>query len=164
MPRLRFDNCRLWRVKSLALPMKEIENSLSDNPVLTADDALERRIFRVMIVSVILAVGVAALVGPWRVTTGFLLGGLLSLLNYRWMSTSIAALIAARVSGKAASANGSRYIIRYFVVAAAVIGAYKLNLVSLPATIFGLCSFVIALFAEALREFYFIVIHREGIN
>ncbi len=144
--------------------MKEITNSLGGEPILAADDGLEARIFRVMIASVVLAVGVAAVVAPWRVATGLLLGGLLSLLNYRWMSTSIGALINARVSGKAVTARGSRYILRYFVVAAAVLIAYKLNIVSLPATILGLCSFVVALFAEAFRQFYFIIVHREGIN
>jgi len=33
--------------------------------------------------------------------------------------------------------------------------------VSLAATIAGLSSFVVALFVEALREFYFVIIHRE---
>jgi hypothetical protein len=50
------------------------------------------------------------------------------------------------------------------VVGLAGFAAYQLNLVSLPATIAGLSSFVVALFAEALRETYFIIIHREGIN
>jgi len=36
--------------------------------------------------------------------------------------------------------------------------------VSLPATIVGLCSFVVALFAEAFRQSYFSIVNREGIN
>jgi uncharacterized membrane protein len=50
------------------------------------------------------------------------------------------------------------------VVTAVVFIAYKLGIVSLTATIIGLCSFVVAFFAEALREFYFVIIHREGIS
>ena len=144
--------------------MKEMTDNLGGSPPANADEALQTRIFRVMAASVVVAVSVATLLAPWRVTTGLLLGGMLSLMNYRWMSTSIAALIVARASGKTATANGSRYIVRYFVVAAAVIAAYKLNLVSLPATIIGLCSFVVALFAEAFRQFYFTIVNREGIN
>lgn len=144
--------------------MKEIVNSLGGSSLAPADDGLEARIFRVMAAAVVVSVTVAALLWPWRVTTGLLLGGSLSLLNYRWMSTSIAALIEARVSGKVVRAKASRYIVRYFVVAASVIVAYKLNVVSLPATIVGLCSFVVALFAEAFRQFYFTIINREGIN
>jgi hypothetical protein len=56
------------------------------------------------------------------------------------------------------------YVLRYLIIAAIVFLAYKLNLVSLAATIAGLCSFVVALFAEAVREFYFAVIHREEIS
>ena len=144
--------------------MKEITDSLGGVPPATADEALQTRVFRVMTASVLVAAGVAALLAPWRITTGLLLGGMLSLLNYRWMRSSISALIEARASGNVVAANGSRYIIRYFVVVAAVIAAYKLNVVSLPATIIGLCSFVIALFAEAFRQVYFIIVNREGIN
>jgi hypothetical protein len=55
----------------------------------------------------------------------------------------------------------SRYIIRYFVVAGAAVAAYELRLVSLPALLVGLCSFVPALFVEAFRQFYFAIIRRE---
>jgi hypothetical protein len=47
------------------------------------------------------------------------------------------------------------------VIAGAVFAAYQLNLVSLPATLGGLSSFVVALFVEAFRQFYFAVIRRE---
>jgi hypothetical protein len=55
----------------------------------------------------------------------------------------------------------SRYVIRYFVVGATGYAAYELGLVSLPAMFAGLCSFVPALFVEALRQFYFAIIRRE---
>ncbi len=100
----------------------------------------------------------------WRVTTGLLLGGLLSLLNHHWMRTSISAAFARTESGMKPRLKLAPYILRYFVVAALVLAAYKLRLVSLPATVVGLCSFVIALFAEAFREIYFVIIHREEIS
>lgn len=142
--------------------MKEIVDNVSGSSVPAADDDLEMRLFRVMAVAVAAAVVISFLLAPWRVTSGLVLGGSLSLLNYHWMCTSIAALIQMRAAGVNASSNGSRYIIRYFVICIAVILAYKLNVVSLPATIIGLCSFVVALFVEASREFYFAIIHREG--
>ena len=128
------------------------------------DTALESRIFLVMAVSVALAVICSAPFVPWRVTTGLMLGGLLSLFNYHWLRSSISALIEANVSDKNVGHRASRYVIRYAVVGVLVFAAYKVGIVSLPATIIGLCSFVIALFAEALRAFYFAIIHREGIN
>ena len=145
--------------------MVETANS-NGRGVFSVEDntALESRIFLVMAVSVALAVICSAPFAPWRVTTGLILGGLLSLFNYHWLRSSISALIEANVSDKNAGHRASRYVIRYAVVGALVFAAYKVGIVSLPATIIGLCSFVVALFAEALREFYFAIIHREGIN
>ena len=105
-----------------------------------------------------------ALFAPWRITTGLLLGGALSLVNYSWLRTSVGAIIEANSSGKTNGGRSARYVLRYLVITAAVFAAYKLSLISLPATVVGLCSFVVALFVEAFREFYFTIIHREGIN
>ena len=55
----------------------------------------------------------------------------------------------------------SSYILRYLIVGIVVFAAYQLRLVSLAATIAGLCSFVPALFVEAFRQFYLAMIHRE---
>ena len=161
-----FDNCRDGRVKSLALPMKEIKDTASGTESASdaAQSGVEARIFRVMLASVAAAVSIAAVLAPWRVTSGLLLGGLLSLFNYSWLRSSVGAIIEANATGRNNGSRSVRYILRYLVVAAVVVAAYKLKLVSLPATIFGLCSFVIALFAEAIREFYFTIMHREGIN
>ena len=71
--------------------MNEIVNTV--NGELTRPDDVEARIFRAMIVAVAVAVIVSAIVAPWRVTSGLLLGGVLSLLNHRWLSGSVAALL-----------------------------------------------------------------------
>jgi ATP synthase I chain len=124
------------------------------------DGALELRIVRVMVATVGLAVVGSTVLAPWRVTSGLMLGGVLSLLNYHWLQTSVAAVF--NVSGtNPPRVKIWRYLIRYFVVGVAVFAAYQLQVVSLPATIVGLCSFVPALFVEAFRQFYFAIIHRE---
>lgn len=126
------------------------------------ENTIDARLLRTMAVAVAIAVALSAVVAPWRVTTGLLLGGLLSLFNHHWMRTSIsAAFSGALAAGAKPQLTSMRYILRYFVVAAAVLVSYQLDLVSLPATIAGLCSFVVALFVEALRELYFVIIHRE---
>jgi hypothetical protein len=122
--------------------------------------AMERRIFYGMGVAVAVAVLMSLLFWPWRVTTGLLLGGLLSLLNHHWLRTSIAAALG----------NGSgvprlriaRFVLRYFVVTSVIIAAYMLDAVSLVATLAGLCSFVVAALLEAFMQIFFIIVHREG--
>ena len=126
-----------------------------------AQDGISRRILRTMAVAVTLAVIISAPFAQWRITTGLLLGGVLSLLNHHWLSSSTAAAFNVVAHGAKPKLKLGQYILRYLVVGAVVFLAYKLNLVSLGATIAGLCSFVVALFVEALREFYFAIVHRE---
>jgi ATP synthase I chain len=129
------------------------------------DDNIDGRIFRSMASAVALAVIISAPFASWRITTGLLLGGVLSLLNYYWMRTSISAGFALALGqGIKPQIRLVQYILRYFVVGTIVFAAYQLNIVSLPATVAGLCSFVVALFVEAFREFYFAIIRREGIH
>lgn len=139
--------------------MAEIANKQSQTQ---SENTIDTRLLRTMAVAVVIAVVVSAIVAPWRVTTGLLLGGSLSLFSHHWLRTSIAATFSgALATGAKPQLTSVRFILRYFVVAATVLVSYQLDLVSLPATIAGLCSFVVALFVEALREFYSVIIHRE---
>src|SRR6266568_1374090 len=142
--------------------MSEIVNNVDTGALIHGEDSrLELRILRNMIVAITVAVVISTLLAPWRVTSGLLLGGALALFNHHWLQTSIA--VAFRVDvGKRPRVRAWRYLLRYLVVGATVLAAYRLNLVSLPATIAGLSVFVVAIFAEAFRSFYFIMFHREG--
>ena len=97
----------------------------------------------------------------WRVSTGLLLGGVLALLNFHWLSSSTSAALSVAAHGAKPSIGLAHYVLRYAVVAVTVFVAFSLGLVSLPATIIGLSSFVAALFFEAFREAYLAIIHRE---
>ena len=142
--------------------MSDIANSVGGEAFSgEADGALETRIFRAMIAIVILAVIAGAVLAAWRVTAGLMLGGVLSVLNYHWLRTSVIAALS-NATEKRPPVKLSRYIFRYFLVGLLVFAAYELQIVSLPATIAGLCAFVPALFVEAFRQFYFAIIHRQG--
>ena len=125
------------------------------------DEALERRLTRSMCVAVALAVAASAPFAPWRVTTELALGGVLSLVNHRWLRSSIAAAFGGDLRGKRPRLKVARYVLRYFVVGFVVFAAARLDLISVPAAIAGLCSFVVALFVEAARQFYTSIVHRE---
>ncbi len=129
-----------------------------------AEHDIDRRVFRTMALAVAVAVLASVAFGDWRVTSGLLLGGLLSLLNHYWLRTSIAAAFNRAFRGGRPRLTMAQYVLRYLVVGITVFVFYKLNVISLVATVAGLCSFVVALFAEALREIYFAIIHREEIT
>lgn len=123
--------------------------------------AVERRVFRDTCIAVVVAVAVSALIAPWRVTTGLLLGGLLSLFNMYWLRTSVSAVFDAADDGRPPRMKAARYVLRYVFVAAAVAAANAFGLVSLVATLAGMCVVVAALLTEGLRQLYFAIVRRE---
>ena len=142
-------------------------NETANNPGRSApssENGIDARIFRTMVIAVALTVFGSIPFATWRVTVGLLVGGLLSLLNHHWMRTSVSAAFDQASSGARPRIRLARYVLRYLVIGATVYAAYRLDLVSLPATLAGLCSFVAALFVEAFREFYFAIIRREEIS
>lgn len=142
--------------------MSEIANTASRSAFSHTDPvAMERRLFRMMIVTVAVASFVSAPLAPWRVTTGLLLGGVLSLFNHHWLKTSLSAVFSTAQAGKRVKIGAARYVLRYFVIAAVVASAYALNVVSIVATLVGLCSFVVAAMIEAFMQIYFAIINRE---
>jgi ATP synthase I chain len=142
--------------------MDQIQNNVGQGaPTENRDAVLEARIFRNMIVAMAIGVVASLPLGNWRVTTGLLLGGVLSLLNHRWLSNSTTAAFSVLANGDQPRMKLAQYVLRYAVIGISVFAAYKLNLVSITATIAGLCTFVVALFIEALREMYLAIFHRE---
>jgi hypothetical protein len=142
--------------------MSGIVNSAGNGALRLADPvAMERRLFRTMLWTLVLAVVISAPLAPWRVTCGLLLGGILALFNHHWLRTSLSAVFSTAQSGKRVKINAARYVLRYFVIAAITASAYALNVVSLVATLAGLCSFAVAAMIEAFMQIYFTIAHRE---
>jgi hypothetical protein len=123
--------------------------------------AMERRIFRDTCVTVVLASLLSVPLAPWRVTTGLLLGGVLAVFNQHWLRTSVAAVFGATLAGARPKLHAARYVLRYVVISAVVFIALRLGLVSLVATLVGMCAVVAALLAEGFRQLYFAIVGRE---
>lgn len=125
-------------------------------------EAVERRLFRVMCGTVVLAVLVSGAFAPWRVTTGLLLGGMLAIVNHHWLRASIrTAYSGAPLTGLRPKLSIARFILRYFVVAASVYVAYQFDLVSIVATLIGLSAFVVAALIEAFIQTVLTFTQRE---
>jgi hypothetical protein len=120
-----------------------------------------RRIFRGTFWAALAAVAVSAFFAPWRVTAGLALGGALALFNQHWLRGSVEAVFGGATPARPAKWKASRYVLRYFVVAAVVFVAYRAGLVSLVATLAGMCAVVAGLLAEGFRQFYFAIVRRE---
>lgn len=130
----------------------------------STDQGLNSRVFRVMAATTIIAAAVSVFIAPWRVSLGLLVGGLLALFSHSWLKNSAAAAIRLSANGGVADFRVIQFLLRYVVIAAVIFSAHMLDLVSLPAVLAGMSSFVVALMAEAIREFYFAIKHREEIS
>jgi hypothetical protein len=120
-----------------------------------------KRIFRGTFVATVAAVAVSAFCAPWRVTTGLALGGALALFNQHWLRSSVEAVFEGASAARPPKMKVARYFLRYAVVAGLVFFAYQSGLVSLVATLAGMCAVVAGLLAEGFRQFYFAIVRRE---
>ena len=120
-----------------------------------------RRIFRDTFWAALVAVLVSAFLAPWRVTAGLALGGALALLNQHWLRSSVEAVFEGATSARPPKMRAARYVLRYAVVAGVVFAAFQAGLVSLVATLAGMCAVVAGLLAEGFRQFYFAIVRRE---
>jgi hypothetical protein len=120
-----------------------------------------RRIFRGTFVAATAAVALSPFFAPWRVTAGLALGGALALFNQHWLRSSVEAVFEGATSARPPRMKVARYFLRYAVVAVVVFLAYQSGLVSLVATLAGMCAVVAGLLAEGFRQFYFAIVRRE---
>lgn len=132
--------------------------------MLDPNKRLEKRVFCTMAVTTALAVSICAFITPWRVSLGLLVGGVLALFSHSWLKNSAAAAIRLSSDGGTSQFRLAQFLLRYIVIAAVVFTAHTLDLISLPAVLVGLSSFVAAIFVEAIREFYFAITQREEIS
>lgn len=120
-----------------------------------------RRVFRGTLAAAAAAAALSGFLAPWRVTAGLALGGALALFNQHWLSSSVEAAFEGATAARPPKVKAARYILRYFVVAAVVFAASEAGLVSLVATLAGMCAVVAGLLAEGFRQFYFAIVRRE---
>ena len=125
---------------------------------------IDGRILRSMAAVSVIAIVASLPFVAWRTSVSLLLGGLLALVNYHWLSNSSAAALSVVARGVKPRIGITQYVLRYAVIAATIYFAYTLGVVAIPATIVGLSTFVAALFVEAFREAYLGITHREEIS
>jgi hypothetical protein len=124
----------------------------------------DARILRFMMAITAIGAVVSLFLGNWRISVGLVIGGALAILNHRWLQSSTAAAFSVLIEGQKPRITLAKYIFRYLVIASVVLVVYELGIAPLPAIVAGLCSFVVAVFVEALRELYFAIMQREEIS
>lgn len=115
---------------------------------LTQAAAVERRVWRSMIVLVAVATALAALLSGRSFTLGLMLGGLLALFNYRWLYSSLTGILAAG-SRRAPAGTILKFVLRWLVVGALGYLAYRTGYFDAIGILAGLLAPAAAVMIEA---------------
>ena len=127
----------------------------------TESEAVERRIWRNIFVVVALAVVAAAIFADLRFMLGLVLGGGLALLNYKWLHSSLKAILAVG-SQKTPPGTTLKFVVRWLVVASAAWLANKTGYFDAVAILAGLFAPAVAVMMEAAYTTYRTLARHNG--
>lgn len=125
------------------------EKPSDDDPalMLTAPEAVERRVLR-NIIAVVAVAAAAAIFADLKFMLGLVLGGALALLNYKWLNSSLRAVLVAG-SEKAPPGTLIKFVVRWLVIAAVAWAANRTGYVNPVAILAGLLAPAAAVAIEA---------------
>lgn len=116
--------------------------------MITEPQAVERRIWRNIFLVIALATLAAAVFADLRFMLGLILGGGLSLLNYKWLHASLKAILAVN-SQKAPPGTTLKFVVRWLVIACIAWLANKTGYFDAVAILAGLFAPAVAAMIEA---------------
>ena len=135
----------------------------SQSLAFNAPEAVERRVWRNSIAIVVIAPVAAAFVTDYRFVLGLILGGALALLNYKWLHSSLRAVL---VTGSERTPPGTmiKFVVRWLVIAVIAWAANKTGYFEPVAILAGLFAPAVAVMIEAAYVTYKSLTTRENDN
>jgi len=115
--------------------------------------AVERRVWRNIFIVIAIAVLSAAIFADLKFVFGLVIGGMLALLNYRWLHSSVRAALAGSEK-KAPPGTTMKFVVRWLVIAAVVYSANLTGYVDAVAMLTGLFAPALAIMIEAAYVTY----------
>lgn len=127
-------------------------------PFVEETSSVEKRLWRLMLVSLAIEIVVCLILTNWEFTAGVAIGGSLAIINFRLLQISVRGLFQIQ-----SGAFAFKFFLRYVVIGLVVLTFYYLKIVSIFGILLGISSFVIALMIEAFIQLYFAMTGREEI-
>lgn len=138
-------------------------NGNDESPGFAAPEAVERRVWRNIFAVIAIAVVIAALTADLKFMLGLVLGGALALLNYKWLHSSLRAVLAAG-NEKTPPGTMIKFVVRWLVIAAVAWAANKTGYFDPIAILAGLFAPAVAVMIEAAYVAYKSLTTRENDN
>lgn len=140
--------------------MSEYSEPLASNET-NESAALVRRLRLLMTASVFAGIVISLFLANRDFTAGIAIGGILSLINFNWLQSSVGGLFKLALEGEAPRFPVFKYILRFLIIGIIVALAKWFEIVSVTGILLGLCSLVAALMIEALIQLYLHFSKRE---
>ena len=123
-----------------------------------------RRILILTAISVFVGSVLSYVYADVRFAAGFLIGGILSIVNYYWLKVSLKTVFESISEGadKPRFLAG-RYILRYAFLGLVLMIVYLTKTVSVVSVLLGLVSFAFAIFIEGLIRLFTVLFNKKGI-
>jgi hypothetical protein len=121
---------------------------------INTESEIEKRLWWLMIMSLLVSLFFCFFFGNIKFILGFAIGGMLSLVNFRWLQGSIKSLLTTTLKGEPRRFIAFRFFLRFIVTGIAVAIASYSELVSVVGILLGLCGFVFAIMLEAFYQIY----------
>lgn len=122
---------------------------------------VERRVWRNIFAVIAIAVVAAAVFADLKFMLGLVMGGALSLINYRWLHASLRAIMAGG-SQKAPPGSMLKFIYRWLVVGVVVYAASLTGYFDMVAVLAGLFAPAMAVMIEAVYVTYKTIAQHDG--
>jgi len=121
----------------------------------------KQRLERNTRLALVAMMGAALLSGKVNVILGVALGGVLGILNHRWLSSSLGAILtAASSNAKVSRLAAAKFILRLVVIGGAIAAALWSRAFDLLGLVAGFCAFIVAVMIEAGYQIYLIITGR----
>ncbi len=137
----------------------DFENNINEQTTIVPIS--HSRILWIMGVVLCAAVVISSFLADWRVTSGLILGGILSFINYYWLKFALKSVFEKAVGGTKPSFLIGKYMLRYFAVGAVIVLVYLTKAVSVAALIGGLLAFAAAILIESFILIFIHISKRE---
>jgi len=141
-------------------------SAASDEPTdealaFTNPGSVERRVWRNILLVIIIGVALAAALSDLRMALGVSIGGALALLNYKWLHSSLRAILSIG-SEKPPPGTRIKMVVRWIVIAAIAWAANQTGYFDAVGIVAGLLAPAAAVMIEAVYVTYKTLAARNG--
>lgn len=130
------------------------ENKTFQTVEQTVQPITHKRIITIMAACAVIGTILSFIFISARFGMGFLIGGVLSLINYYWLKISLKRVFESAEDNEKTGVSATKYLLRYAAFGALLVIVYLTKTVPMTAVILGLSSFAFAILIEAFIRMF----------